>query len=132
MQINSAFGQVDALSWFVTAYAQLADWKATVDRLTSFRTILRPRAGLKSDRYRNCDARQQHLQDERRQHRSSQRQMLAPFSVEIEPGESVLVAGASGSGRARSFARCRDLAVRTRQGAAPRDAKNLFLPPNLI
>src|SRR4029453_8716511 len=38
MQTVSAFGQVqEALSWFVSAYVQLAEWKATVDRLTSFR-----------------------------------------------------------------------------------------------
>jgi putative ATP-binding cassette transporter len=37
MQTASAFGRVqDALSWFIGAYAQLAEWKATVDRLTSF------------------------------------------------------------------------------------------------
>ena len=35
MQTAQAFGQVQsALSWFVTAYMQLAQWKATTDRLT--------------------------------------------------------------------------------------------------
>ena len=43
MQISSAFGQVqDALSWFVNAYTQIADWKATVDRLTTFRKATTP------------------------------------------------------------------------------------------
>ena len=42
MQTASAFGQVqDALSWFVNAYTQLAEWKATVDRLTTFRNATR-------------------------------------------------------------------------------------------
>jgi vitamin B12/bleomycin/antimicrobial peptide transport system ATP-binding/permease protein len=37
MQTASAFGRVqDALSWFTGAYAQLAEWRATVDRLTGF------------------------------------------------------------------------------------------------
>jgi putative ATP-binding cassette transporter len=37
MQTSTAFGQVQgSLSWFVDAYTQLADWKASVDRLTSF------------------------------------------------------------------------------------------------
>jgi putative ATP-binding cassette transporter len=37
MQTASAFGQVQgALSWFVGAYSNLADWKASVDRLTGF------------------------------------------------------------------------------------------------
>lgn len=36
-QTASAFGQVQgALSWFVTAYGELAQWRATLDRLTSF------------------------------------------------------------------------------------------------
>ena len=45
MQIASAFGQVQgALSWFVDAYTSLAEWKATVDRLTGFQTQRWPRA----------------------------------------------------------------------------------------
>ena len=36
-QTASAFGQVQgALSWFVTAYGELAQWRATLERLTSF------------------------------------------------------------------------------------------------
>ncbi len=38
MQTASAFGQVqESLSWLVDAYPRLADWKATVDRLLTFR-----------------------------------------------------------------------------------------------
>ena len=38
MQISSAFGQVkDALSWFVDNYVNIAPWKASVDRLLTFR-----------------------------------------------------------------------------------------------
>ena len=37
MQISSAFGQVQsALSFFVTAYTSIADWKAVLDRLAGF------------------------------------------------------------------------------------------------
>jgi len=37
MQISSAFGQVQgALGWFVDSYSNLASWRATTDRLTSF------------------------------------------------------------------------------------------------
>ncbi|MBD1576412.1 MULTISPECIES: ABC transporter ATP-binding protein/permease [Vibrio] len=37
MQINNAFGQVmGAVSWFVDSYANLASWKASVDRLTTY------------------------------------------------------------------------------------------------
>jgi putative ATP-binding cassette transporter len=41
MQISNAFGRVqESLSWFVSAYAGLAEWKATVDRLILFRRAL--------------------------------------------------------------------------------------------
>lgn len=41
MQISSAFGQVQgALSWFVDSYSTLATWRATTDRLTSFEASL--------------------------------------------------------------------------------------------
>jgi len=37
MQTASAFGRVqESLSWFIDAYTEFADWKATTDRLTSF------------------------------------------------------------------------------------------------
>jgi len=41
MQISNAFGRVqDSLSWFVSAYVGLSEWKATVDRLITFRRAL--------------------------------------------------------------------------------------------
>ena len=41
MQIASAFGQVqNALSWFVNSYSNIANWKASVDRLLTFQTAL--------------------------------------------------------------------------------------------
>ncbi len=41
MQTVSAFGRVqDAMSWFVDSYVNITEWKATVDRLTSFRAAM--------------------------------------------------------------------------------------------
>ena len=40
MQIASAFGQVQsALSFFVTAYSSIADWKAVLNRLAGLRRL---------------------------------------------------------------------------------------------
>jgi vitamin B12/bleomycin/antimicrobial peptide transport system ATP-binding/permease protein len=40
-QTANAFGRVQgALSWFVDTFASLADWKATIDRLTTFSEIM--------------------------------------------------------------------------------------------
>ncbi|MGV3002871.1 ABC transporter ATP-binding protein/permease [Vibrio sp. E150_018] len=37
MQVNNAFSQVmGAVSWFVSSYASIANWKASVDRLTTY------------------------------------------------------------------------------------------------
>ena len=50
IQTSSAFGKVqDALSWFVDRYADLTEWKATIDRLTTFRAAL-VAAGKQPDR----------------------------------------------------------------------------------
>ncbi len=41
MQTAGAFGEVQSsLSWFIDSYAQLAAWKATLDRLTGFRDAI--------------------------------------------------------------------------------------------
>ena len=43
MQTAQAFGQVQgSLSWFITAYASLAEWRATVSRLAAFRAAVAP------------------------------------------------------------------------------------------
>ena len=100
MQTASAFGQMqDALSWFVNAYTQLADWKATVDRLTTFRnaTHLARRqaqtsAGVASVTHADgCYTASNVNIDLPGGH-----PLLAPFSLELKPGESVLVTGPSG------------------------------------
>jgi vitamin B12/bleomycin/antimicrobial peptide transport system ATP-binding/permease protein len=42
MQISSAFGRVhDALSYLITSYTLIAEWKATIDRLTGFDASMR-------------------------------------------------------------------------------------------
>lgn len=41
MQISQAFGNVqESLSWFIDAYVSLASWRATCDRLLSFRAAM--------------------------------------------------------------------------------------------
>ncbi|MFN7085483.1 MAG: ABC transporter ATP-binding protein/permease [Burkholderiales bacterium] len=106
MQIASAFGQVqDALSWFVSAYTQIAEWKATVDRLTSFhmtaertRRLAQEAAGI---RVAPTDAPvfsatglKLKLPDAR---------PLLEADVAIGRGEKVLISGPSGSGKSTLF-----------------------------
>ncbi|KAF1069632.1 MAG: Vitamin B12 transport ATP-binding protein BacA [Pseudomonas citronellolis] len=128
MQINSAFGNVqDGLSWFIDAYASLASWRATCDRLLSFRKALEQgvqegeaievgHAGenLRVSALTLCQADGQVLLDQ--------------ASLNVEPGEHVLIGGASGSGKSTLL---RALAGLWRLGAGRIEmpaARTLFLP----
>ena len=49
MQISSAFGQVQsALSWFIDAFTALAEWKASVNRLSGFHAAVEAAADAPS------------------------------------------------------------------------------------
>ena len=106
MQTASAFGQVqDALSWFVSAYVQLAQWKATVDRLTSFRAATgraaatqREGAGIAVEQAGETLA-AEHVE----LRLPDGKPLLAPFHAAVRPGDSVLVTGPSGSGKSTLF-----------------------------
>ena len=105
MQTASAFGQVqEALSWFVSAYVQLAHWKATVDRLTSFhaateraRAEMRHRGIAVEGAAGGVSARNVELR------LPGGKPLLGPFDAALRPGESVLVTGPSGSGKSTLF-----------------------------
>ena len=106
MQTASAFGQVQgSLSWFVSAYVQLSEWKATVDRLTGFQAaISRAReaqtdgAGIVATAAGDAlEARALALD------LPGGKPLIAPFDARIKPGESVLVTGPSGSGKSTLF-----------------------------
>jgi putative ATP-binding cassette transporter len=130
MQTASAFGQVqDALSWFVSAYVQLAQWKATVDRLTSFRAATaRARADSRSHGIaleRAADALAARnvelcLPDGRR--------LLEPFDATVHAGETVLVTGPSGSGKSTLFRAIAGIWPFGSGSVAKPAARVLFLP----
>ncbi|WP_243360049.1 ABC transporter ATP-binding protein/permease [Fundidesulfovibrio terrae] len=103
MQTASAFNRVQgALSWFVDAYTELASWKATVDRLTSFGqamdqaradrtnpTALRPATGTAGElRLASLDL-----------DLPGGEPLLRAIDLTVKPGQSVLVSGPSGSGK---------------------------------
>lgn len=106
MQTVSAFGHVQtALSWFVDAYTKLAQWKATVDRLTGFSAAL-------DDLERNRDA------GLSRQTAPATdgltladvslglpdgKMLLTDAQLSVPPGGRVMVAGPSGCGKSTLF-----------------------------
>jgi vitamin B12/bleomycin/antimicrobial peptide transport system ATP-binding/permease protein len=133
MQTASAFGQVqDALSWFVTAYTQLAEWKATVDRLITFRAAT-ARAHEQAHTGSGVTATPH---DEGTYAASgvtldlpTGEALLAPFNVEFRPGESVLITGPSGSGKSTLFRAFAGIWPFGRGMVfQPRLASTLFLP----
>ena len=107
MRIAGAFSQVQSsLSWFVDSYAQLAVWKATVDRLTSFQAAVavarhlaeggvRVRQGSDSGSGITLDAVHLAL--------PNGRVLLDQTGPIVAPGQSSVVSGRSGSGKSTLF-----------------------------
>ncbi len=128
-QTAGAFGQVQgALSWFVSAYATLAQWRAIVERLTTFHRaiVLAARRGrpasrraapaeptVAADGRSRCGVRRP---DARAAATATHRCSSTPTST-FEPGASVVVTGRSGSGKSTLFrALAGHLAVRPAAG----------------
>ena len=133
MQTASAFGQVQqSLSWFIDAYASLAEWKATVDRLLGFRTVMDRAAhdALASPGIvRVTEARRDIETRDLRLELPDARVLLDDIDVAFAPGQSTLITGASGSGKSTLF---RALAGIWPFGRGevrwPANARVLFLP----
>ncbi|TMH86226.1 MAG: ABC transporter ATP-binding protein/permease [Betaproteobacteria bacterium] len=106
MQIASAFGQVqDSLSWFIGIYPSFAEWKATVDRLTGFAASLEKARGeaQRMDGERN-EVPGERLKIEKLDLKLPQgRPLLSSVTIELKPGEHVLVTGPSGAGKSTLF-----------------------------
>jgi putative ATP-binding cassette transporter len=131
-QIASAFRNVQgSLSWFIDAYPDFATWKATVDRLTSFS------ASLERARREAGETGGEHAASSEPQigvaglelALPQGRPLLRSTSIDLKPGEHVLVTGPSGAGKSTFF--------RTMAGiwpywkgrvVMPKGARLLFLP----
>lgn len=129
MQISTAFGRVqDSLAWFVDNYPQLAAWRATTDRLTSFEDSLaqhRDHMNLQQSRHTAADGALA-TQDLTLALPDGTR-LLAGLDLRMQPGERVLVQGPSGSGKStllRAIAGIWPFASGT--VSQPRDA--MFIP----
>ncbi|HEY5898550.1 MAG TPA: ABC transporter ATP-binding protein/permease [Burkholderiales bacterium] len=105
-QTASAFRNVQAsLSWFIDAYPQFAQWKATVDRLTSFSASLeRVRSDARELGGEHGEAAHETIGVEALELSLPQgRPLLAPTTIELRPREDVLVSGPSGAGKSTFF-----------------------------
>jgi putative ATP-binding cassette transporter len=132
-QTAGAFGRVQgSLSWFVDIWPTLAEWKATIDRLTTFgesmeaaRRVTAARSEFVIERTADPALRLEDVEVAL----PNGRILLDHVDLEIRPGDRVLIQGASGSGKTTLF---RVLAGLWPYGRGtirlPKDARVLFLP----
>jgi putative ATP-binding cassette transporter len=131
-QVASAFRNVQgSLSWFIDSYPDFATWKATVDRLTTF--------GDSLERVRNEAAQ---IGGERTAGGDDQigvaglelalpqgRPLLRSTSIDLKPGEHVLVTGPSGAGKSTFFRAMAGIWPYWKgRVVVPKGARLLFLP----
>ncbi|HVZ01077.1 MAG TPA: ABC transporter ATP-binding protein/permease [Dongiaceae bacterium] len=127
-RISQAFGQVsDALTWFMDNFIALAEWKATVNRLTGFVEALERVKAMESGiAHAPAPALETH---DLRVALPDGRSLIENLNARVETGDKVLITGPSGSGKTTLF---RALAGLWPFGSgkvkAPPAAEALFLP----
>jgi vitamin B12/bleomycin/antimicrobial peptide transport system ATP-binding/permease protein len=106
MQTASAFENVQrAFSFFITAYTQLAEWRAVTQRLIGFEDSMSTAERMKNESGVRVEesAKAAISLDELRLRLPSGVPLVLADDVEIQPGERVLVSGRSGSGKSTLF-----------------------------
>ncbi len=103
MQTSQAFGQVQgALSWFIDAYTNLADWHATTSRLVGFRhavETVRAAAAQQGGVERVVGTDDALHLDGVALALPGAAATLLTADLTVAPGERLLISGASGSGK---------------------------------
>jgi putative ATP-binding cassette transporter len=131
MQTSQAFQQVqDALSFFVQSYKEIAAWCAVVERLAGFeRTLERVHLQAASG-FRRVEGRPTHLTVAGVDlYRPDGQILMANINFSLRRGDTVLLTGASGSGKSTIVRAIAGIWPFGRgEIRAARDARILFLP----
>jgi vitamin B12/bleomycin/antimicrobial peptide transport system ATP-binding/permease protein len=132
MQTSQAFGQVqDSLSFIVTSYTDIAEWRAVVLRLLGFeRALARVRAEAAVEGVRHGTGAAGTLSLDRvNLALPGGRSLMERVSFDIRPGETTLISGPSGAGKSTLFRAIAGIWPFGRGDVRlPRDGRVLFLP----
>jgi putative ATP-binding cassette transporter len=124
MQTVGSFGSVQgSMSWFVEAYASLAQWRAIVERLATFhRAIVKARGETHGGFEPSVSADGNvHLHDVTMTLPDGTK-LLEGANLMLTPGHSIVVTGRSGAGKTTLF--------RTLAGIWPFGSGRVQIPPN--
>ena len=106
MQTASAFGQVqDALSYIISAYTDIAEWRAVVARLAGFNKALdqvRTEAAIQGIRHEEAPAGSLALEHVQLALPDG-RPLVEDISVSLRRGDTALISGPSGAGKSTLF-----------------------------
>lgn len=132
MQTAQAFGQVQgALSWFIDAYARLADWRATIHRLTAFvcATSEDQRGEAAAGITRVTQSRDSIALSALSVTAPDGRTLVAVPTLEFKTGDQLLITGPAGGGKSSLI---RAIAGLWREGqgvvSVPAGARLMFVP----
>jgi vitamin B12/bleomycin/antimicrobial peptide transport system ATP-binding/permease protein len=132
MQTSQAFGQVqDSLSFIVTSYTDIAEWRAVVLRLLGFeRALARVRAETAVEGVHHGTGVADSLTLDRvNLALPGGRSLMEGVSFEIRPGDTALISGPSGAGKSTLFRAIAGIWPFGRGDVRlPRDGRVLFLP----
>ncbi len=104
-QTAGAFGQVQgAMSWFVDSYADIASWRATVERLATFhRAIRAAREAAGEGVHLGSGAESGYSLSHATLALPGGEALLRDADLTLRPGQSVVITGRSGSGKSTLF-----------------------------
>ena len=128
MQVADAFGSVQgSMSWFINAYTDLATWRATSDRLLSFRQAMDEHEARSVGINVQRQGEQLHIK-----HLDlvlgNGRQLLDDAELNVAPGERVLLSGRSGSGKSTLLRAMGNLLTQGQGQIDLPQARSLFMP----